>query len=135
MDDESYGVVTMVRVQIPRRVPADGCRSGSQYGIYLPVVDRWIKNDPLRQDLLFLVLLVGAVGQVLKGLGGETRLTWSEGTGTVIGVDFRVDKTFGSDVAGEVFTGTTFLDHELLGKVTILADHWVFSFLVRSLRG
>ena len=107
MDDESYGVVTMVRVQTPRRVPADGCRSRSQYGIYLPVVDRWIKNDPLRQDLLFLVLLVGAV----------------------------VDKTFGSDVAGEVFTGTTFLDHELLGKVTILADHWVFSFLVRSLRG
>lgn len=83
--------VVMVRVQTPRGVPADGCRSRSQYGIYLPVVDRWIKNDPLRQDLLFLVLLVGAVGQVLKGLGGETRLTWSEGTGTVIGVDFRVD--------------------------------------------
>lgn len=118
-----------MRVQTPRRVPADGCRSRSQYGIYLPVVDRWIKNNPLRQDLLFLVLLVGAVGQVFKGLGGETRLTWSEGAGTVIGVDFRVDKTFGSDVAGEVFTGVTFLDHELLGKVTILADH-CFLFLV-----
>lgn len=123
MDDESYGVVTMVRVQIPRRVPADGCRSGSQYGIYLPVVDRWIKNDPLRQDLLFLVLLVGAVGQVFKGLGGETRLTWSEGAGTVIGVDFRVDKTFGSDVAGEVFAGATLLDNELLGEITILIAH------------
>lgn len=120
MYDESYGVVTMVRVQIPRRVPADGCRSRSQYGIYLPVVDRWIKNDPLRQDLLFLVLLVGAVGQVFKGLGGETRLTWSEGAGTVIGVDFRVDKTIFGDVAGEVFTGATLLDHELLGEVTIL---------------
>ena len=74
MDDESYGVVTMVRVQIPRRVPADGCRSRSQYGIYLPVVDRWIKNDPLRQDLLFLVLLVGAVGQVFNELLGEVTI-------------------------------------------------------------
>ena len=45
MDDESYGVAAMVRVRIPRRVPADGCRSRSQYGIYLPVVDRWIKEQ------------------------------------------------------------------------------------------
>lgn len=91
MDDESYGVVTMVRVQIPRRVPADGCRSGSQYGIYLPVVDRWIKNDPLRQDLLFPVHLFGAISQLLQGVGDETSLTRGEGTVTVIGADFRVD--------------------------------------------
>ena len=83
--------VVMVRVQTPRGVPADGCRSRSQYGIYLPVVDRWIKNDPLRQDLLFLVILVGAICQLLQGVGDETSLTRGEGTGAVIGVDFRVD--------------------------------------------
>ena len=79
--------VVMVRVQTPRGVPADGCRSRSQYGIYFACSRWWIKTTTAA-DLLFLVLLVGAVGQVLKGLGGETRLTWSEGTGTVIGVDF-----------------------------------------------
>lgn len=72
-----------------------------------------------RQDLLFLVLLVGAISQLLQGVGDVTSLTRGEGTGTVIGVDFRIDQPLVGDAAGEVFTGATLLDNELLREITI----------------